>query len=204
MTRNMKEDEIVYMIKPEWITWDEVQECQAQSHRRNIKKGLKMHCTELTGAELEKKLEGGICFVALEGKKVVGTASLIIQESRKFILKKRLGYLCMEGVLPEYQGSDVYFGLQDIRMKYIMDNDIDILYSDTAENNKLVRKLQALQGYKNIYYISFRSTDYYSVTMAKWIKGKPIPDFFLKPFFFLSEKYVKLRFKPHRIKRFGI
>ena len=204
MTGNMKEDEIVYMIKPEWISWDEVQECQAQSHKRNIKNGLKMHCAELTGAELEKKLDGGVCFVALEGKKVVGTASLMIQNSRKFIFKKRLGYLCMEGVLPEYQGSDVYFGLQDIRMQYVMDNDIDILYFDTAGNNKLVRKLQAQQGYKNIYYISFRSTDYYSVTMAKWIKGNPIPDCILKPFFFLSEKYVKLRFKPHRIKRFGI
>ena len=200
----MNENEITYMIKPDWISWDEVQECQALSHSINIAKGLKMHCAELTGEELRKSLKGGLCFVALDGKKVVGTASLIISNSRKFLFKKKLGYLCMEGILPEYQGTDVYFGLQEIRMQSIINNDIDILYFDTAENNRLVRKLQARQGYKNIYYISFKSTDYYSVTMAKWIRGKPIPDFILKPFFFISEKYVKLRYKPHRVKRFGI
>ena len=200
----MDESEIKYMIKPEWVSWDDVQKCQAISHKKNIEKGLKMHCSELTGEELKQQLKDGICFIALDGKKVVGTTSLIIQDVKKLGIKKRLGYLCMEGILPEYQGTDVYFGLQEIRFKTIKDSNVDIVYFDTAENNTVVRKLSEKGGYKNIYYISFRSTDYYSVTMAKWLKGKPIPDFILKPFFFLSEKYVKLRFKPHRIKRFGI
>lgn len=201
----MENSEIIYSKKPDWISWDAVQECQAKAHKKNISKGLKMHCSELTGEELAHSLKNGICYVALDGTKVVGTTSLIIQEkSFLWYRRKRMGYLGMEGILPEYQGTDVFMGLQDIRNKDIINEKVEILYFDTAESNTIVRKLQSRLGFKNCYYISFRSTDYYSVTMAKWIIGKPIPTFLLNLFFYISEKYVKFRYKPHRIKRFGI
>lgn len=201
----MENSEIIFLKKPDWISWDAVQECQAKAHKKNLSHGLKMHCSELTGEELASSLKNGICYVALDGNKVVGTTSLIIEEKRFLWYKrKRLGYLGMEGILPEYQGTEVFLGLQDIRMQDIKKEKIEILYFDTAESNMLVRKLQSRLGFKPCYYISFKSTDYYSVTMAKWIVGKSIPDFLLNLFFRLSERYVKLRYKPHRIKRFGL
>lgn len=204
MTKSMKEDEIVYMVKPEWITWDEVQECQVLSHKRNIENGLKMHCTELTGDELKSAIGNGICYVALEGKRVVGTTSLKIKDFHKLWYKKRIGYMFMEAILPEYLGSDVFFGLQDIRMKDVVNNRVDILYFGTAESNKVVRKVQAKLGFKHILYRCFSNNDYYSVIMAKWVRGQALPNWIIKILFSLSEKYVKLRFKPGRIKRFGI
>lgn len=200
----MSDQTIIYTKKPDWISWDAVQLCQSKAHEKNIKKGLKMHCTELTGEELEKSLKGGICYVALKGNQVVGTCSLVIQDYTWFFGKKRVGYLAMAGVLPEYQGTDVFFELQKLREKDIEEQKVEILYFDTAESNVLVRKMGEMQGFKHVYYISFRSTDYYSVTMAKWIIGRPKSELWLKIYFWMSEKYVKLRYKPGRIKRFGI
>ena len=60
----MKESNIVFMKKPEWVSWDAVQECQALAHKKNIEKGLKMHCSELTGDELAEELKNGICYIA--------------------------------------------------------------------------------------------------------------------------------------------
>ncbi len=196
--------EILYIKKPEWLSWDAVQLCQAKAHERNKQNGLNMHCSELTGAELAESLKDGICYVALKGDQVVGTCSLIIQDGTWFFKNKRVGYLAMAGVLPEYQGTEVYFELQKLRMKDIKDQKVEILYFDTAENNALVRKMNAKQGFKPVYYICFKSTDYYSVTMAKWLIGKPKSELWLKIYFWLSEKFVKLRYKPGRIKRFGI
>lgn len=195
---------ITFIKKPDWVSWDEIQRCHVIGHERNIKKGLKMHCAELTAEELKDELNGAICYVALDGKRVVGTTSLKILDVRKLWFKKRIGIMMMEAILPEYIGSDVFFGLQDIRMKDAVENNVEILYFGTAEANKVVRKVQSKLGFKQILFRSFPDTTYYSVMMAKWIKGKPLPDWLIKTLFYLSEKYVKFRYKPGKIKRFGI
>lgn len=195
---------ITFIKKPDWVSWDEIQRCHVIGHERNIKKGLKMQCAELTAEELKDELNGAICYVALDGKRVVGTTSLKILDVRKLWFKKRIGIMMMEAILPEYIGSDVFFGLQDIRMKDAVENNVEILYFGTAEANKVVRKVQSKLGFKQILFRSFPDTTYYSVMMAKWIKGKPLPDWLIKTLFYLSEKYVKFRYKPGKIKRFGI
>ena len=113
-------------------------------------------------------------------------------------------YFCISAILPEYQGTDVYFNLNELKHEERKKHDIYLMYFDTAESNKLVQKLNKKRGFKYILYRSFASTNYYSVYMAKWTKKCPFPDWFLNCIFKLSEIYVKTRFKPGRIKRFGI
>ena len=195
--------EIKYMLKPDWVSWDAIAECQYKAHLRNRKKGLNMSCQDMTGEQLEKYLKNAYCFVALDGEKVVGTESFMIR-TINFFGKKRLCYFCNSAILPEYQGTDVYFKLIEIKNKERDKHDVDIMYFDTAEDNKLVQKLNKKKGFKHILYRSFASTNYYSVYMAKWTKKCPFPDWLLNCIFKLSKIYVKTRFRPGRIKRFGI
>lgn len=196
---------IQYMKKPDWISWDEVQACQASAHVRNNEKGIHMHCQDLTGEELEKIIGNGTCYVALDSNRVVGTCSLqYVREVVRFGQRKKVGYLSMAGILPEYRGGEVYFGLQKIRMQDIKDEHIDVVYFDTAENNTMVRKLNEKQGYKYISYSTFPATNYYSVVMAKWITCPSPNDFLLKVLFLLKKIYIRFRYKPGHIKRFGI
>lgn len=197
-------NDITYMIKPDWVSWDAIAECQYQAHLRNRKKGLNMSCQDMTGEQLKKYLKNAYCFVALDGKKVVGTSSFIIRKVKKIGIKKNLCYCCISAILPEYQGTDVYFKLNEAVVEERKKHNVDIIFFDTAESNNLVRKMNKRIGFKNIKYKAFDNTNYYSVYMAKWINKCPFPDWFLNCIFKLSEIYVKTRFKPGRIKRFGI
>ena len=110
----------------------------------------------------------------------------------------------MAAILPEYRGGEVYFGLQNIRMQDIKRENIDVVYFSTAENNHLVRKLNEKQGFKYIRLKASPVTDYYSVVMAKWLTGTPPNSFYLKLQYLFYYVYIKLRYKPGHIKRFGI
>ena len=197
--------EIQYMRKPDWISWDEVQACQAQAHIVNNRHGIHMHCQDLSGEKLKEIIGDGFCYVAIDSNRVVGTCSLqYIRKVVKFGQKKKVGYLSMAGVLPEYRGGEVYFGLQKIRMRDIKEEHIDIVYFSTAENNIMVRKLNEKQGFKYVFMKASHVTNYYSVVMAKWITTPPPNEFLLKVLFLMSKVYVKLRYKPGHKKRFGI
>lgn len=193
------------MLKPDSISWDDIAKCQYDAHSRNRKKGFHMSCQDLTGAQLKHSLKNAYCFVALdENNKVVGTSSFKINYI--YLLWKRIKgcYYCMTAIIPEYQGTDVYMGLSDIQMEEMAKHNVDILYFDTAEQNKLVQKLNKKDGFFYYLYKSYDSTTYYSVVMAKWANKKIFPDWVMKCLFYMSKVYTKLRYKAGGVKRFGI
>ena len=75
---------ILFMEKPEWVSWEDICECIHASHQTNKKWGFEMLNSNLTGAIIAERLQDGKCFVAIENQKVVGTASLkILKKSVK-------------------------------------------------------------------------------------------------------------------------
>lgn len=195
--------EIKYVIKPDWISWDEVQECQRKAHEAtNNSKGLHMAVQDLTGEGLRKRIEkdNGVCFVALDDNKVVGVFGL------RFIIgkswwnwKKKVAYNCMDGILAEYQGSDVYFGLNELRTKYTEESGARIIQSTTAENNTTIRKITKIKKFKTVHFSpTCKGANYYSVIMVKWLDGCPYSDRFINFMFNLSKLIVKIIWKPGR------
>ena len=141
--------EIKYMVKPDWISWDEVQECQRRAHEAtNNSNGLHMTVQDISGEELRQDIEGGdgVCFVALDDDKVVGVHCVkFFIGKRWWSWKKKVAYNCMDGILPEYQGTDVYFGLNELRTEYIKKSGADLIQSNTAENNTRIRKIAKIK-----------------------------------------------------------
>ena len=193
--------DIKYMLKPEWVSWDAVQECQRAAHAEtNNSKGLHMIVQDITGESLRRDLEdnGGMCFVALDGDKVVGVFGLkFFVGKRWWNWKKKVAYNCMDGILSEYQGSDVYFGLNELRLKYIKESDADLIQSNTAEGNLRIRKISKVKKFKTVHFSpTCKGADYYSVVMVKWLHGCPYPDWFVNFMYNLSKVVVKTIWKP--------
>ena len=190
--------EIKYMIKPEWISWDSVQECQRRAHETNNVKGFHMTVQDITGDQLRKQLGDGLCFIALDDDKVVGVFGLKFFKGRNWwSWGKKVAYNCMDGILPEYQGSDVYFGLQDLRMDYINKSDAQIIQSNTSEKNKLILKIAKKKGFKQVRYSATgKGANYYSIIMAKWINGCPYSDKFCNFMFYVSRIVIRTIWKP--------
>lgn len=189
--------EIQYMEKPDWVSWENVIECIRAADSVNNKKGFHMHIAKVKPDEIKEDLKEGKCFVALCGDKVIGTVSYKIRNLRKWYRWGKVVYYSYDGILPEYRGTDVYFGLYDLREKFIKESGIRVYQFHTAENNKMVIKINLKYGYKLVLFRpNYEGYDYYSVTMLKWEDGCPWPDWFLKLMFNLSKFITKVFFTP--------
>lgn len=187
--------EIQYMEKPDWVSWEDVVECIRAADVVNRKKGLHMHIADATPDEIKEDLKDGKCFVALYEDKVIGTLSYKIRNLKKWYRWGQVIYYSYDGILPEYQGSDVYFKLSDLREESIRKTGIRVYQCHTAVNNKIVIKMNRIYGYKTVLFRpNFNGCGYYSVTLVKWEDGCPFPDWYLKAMFNLSKFVTKTFF----------
>ena len=188
--------DLVFTIKPDWVSWEAVMGCFRQAHQVNNDKGLIMPSQFMTPKELEDDMKGGICFVALKDKQVVGTASVqVIKRKQWWNIGKKVGYLCHAGIIKEYQGSVVFMKLYRMRDMYIRDAGLEISQLHTAEYNDTVINMNKMRGYKLVQYApTGKGAKYYSVTLARWEKGCPYPDWFVKSMYYLSMFVAKTFF----------
>lgn len=185
------------MEKPDWVSWEDVIDCIRAADKVNHKKGFHMHIAEVKPDEMKEDLKGGKCFVAICENKVVGTLSYKIRKLRKWYRWGKVIYYSYDGIRPEYQGTEVYFHLSDLREKNIKETGIRVYQFHTAENNKIVIKMNLIYGYKLVLFRpKKKGFDYYSVTMVKWEDGCPLPDWYLKFVYGLSKFVSKTFFTP--------
>ena len=80
--------------KPGWVSWDEIRKVLWESHAENREKGIKNALPSLPSDEIRKKVgDKGKMFVALDGKKVVGTYAVLIRNNRKWFTSGDYAYL---------------------------------------------------------------------------------------------------------------
>lgn len=183
------------MEKPEWVSWEDVIDCIRAADTVNQKKGLHMHIASVKPDEMKEDLKDGKCFVALHEGKVVGTTSYKIRNLKKWYRWGKVIYYSYDGILPEYRGTDVYFGLKEIQNKSVKESGIRVHQFHTAEKNKTVIKINLKYGFKLVLFRpNFVGSNYYSVTMLKWEDGCPFPDWYLKTMFNLSKFTTKFFF----------
>lgn len=198
--------EIRVMEKPDWISWDEVQQCIHDAQLTNKKKGFDMSFGYKTGEELRKSVgENGYCFVVLNVcNKVIATISLRVSDIHKWWYKGMAGYHCNEAVLPDYRGTDAYFLMHAAVERKEKELGLKLLWATTAEQNKVILRLAAKSGWKQVQYTAFKGCGYYSVVIARWLGGCPYSAKWIKFMFNISKIRTKLLFKPGRLKRFAV
>lgn len=195
-------EEIQYMLKPDWLSWQDIKDCMIKAHGPLRKKGVMMQNQTMTVEEFEKEYEKASCFVALKGKEVVGMSSYRVMTVNMWCHKGDVIYTFGDAIIPEFRGTDVYFGLQKIRLDSIKKSGIRILMFNTEENNKLVQKLNIKKGAKRVKFYASSKTWYYSVVMARWLDGCPYSDRWCDTHYKWSKLIVKLIWKPGRFIRF--
>lgn len=187
------------MEKPEWVSWECLQECMHLSHQTNKKRGFEMVNSDISASELQKELEDGHCFVALDNNKVIGMACLKIMKNdiKKWWTRSLVSYHCYDAILPDYRGTDVYIGLKRIRDNFDKEHGIKIIQFHTAEENKTVIRINERAGAKRVQFApTGNGANYYSVTLVKWLDGCPYPDWLVRFMYSLSKIVTKTFFTP--------
>lgn len=198
-------EEIRIIEKPDWVTWDEIAECIKVSQATNKKKGFDMSFGHYTGDQLRDSVNGGYTFVALnEENKVLATVSLKISRLHSWWCRGKAGFHCMESVLPEYRGTDVYFDLHHQLALKESQLGLKLLWASTHENNKTILRLSAKDGWKKMQYsASGKNCFYYSIIIAKWLQECPYSDRFINFMFWVSKVVVRFLYKPGKVLRFA-
>lgn len=180
--------EIQIIEKPDSISYETIRDVLREAHKEHTDKGLVMIYHTLPAEELERMIgERGKCFVALDGDKVVGTASCRIKVYDKWYCKGEAWDEILLGVLPAYQGRHLSTRFNKIREEEAVKQGINIIAGDTAEQNTKRIAIAEKEGFIKVDY--HWNNGHYSVELMKWLDGCPF-----------SKKYCAFRFSCKRLK----
>ena len=191
--------------KPERISYQEIRDILVAAHKKNFEQGIVMHTTELSPQELQERVGSkGKTFIAVKDGKIVGTASYRIREQHKWYVDGLVVDEILVGVLPEYSGMHIYSRLYDSIENAARKENYNLIIFSTAEKNINKQQIGIKKGFHYVNFFVAEDNDHYSVIMAKWLNNCSFSRFKLRCKYCLKKMYVKFRFKPRRIKRFGI
>ncbi len=202
----MDNSKINIIVKPDFVSWEEIHQVLGKAHEQNRQKGIIMHLPTLSATELQKFVGGGKMFVAIDDDRVVGTLSLIIKEGKQWYNQGSFGYICLVSVMPDYSGKGIYRLLYDVAEKEALQLHLPVLIRDTNEKNVRMLKISKKEGYHFVAYKKCR--DHFNIVRAKWLQCCPFSSWYIYFRFYFSKFYLKTRFKIDSgkgiSKRFGI
>lgn len=193
--------DIQIIEKPEWVSWDEIHEVLWAAHKQNRKKGIFMALPSLSGKEIQSKIEGnGVIFLAVDGRKPIGTLAIIKRNIGRWFHHGEVGYLCFGAVLQEYSGQGIYRRLYQVAETFAAQEGLSVLTRDTNERNARMLKITQQEGY---HFVSYRACkDHYNIVRAKWLDKCPFPLWYIKTRFFISKIITKCRYRiPSTVKK---
>ena len=168
-------------------SWDEIHDVLDKAHAENRANGIKMRHSSLLGDEICKEIgDTGVMLVALDGQKIEGTAAIVDKNGKKWYVSGRYAYVCFDAVLPECMGKGVFKMLDAQREIVAKSKGYGMLIFDTHHKNIHRQQIAVKNGYK---YVRFFQSKYGHdfVVMAKWLKGCPFSDGFVRRRYKLSK-----------------
>ena len=195
-------EEIRVMEKPDWVSWDDIHKLLMAAHKKNIEKGIVMKYPQMPGEEIKKKLgDEGMCWVALCGDKLVGTTSVTFFQGKSWWNKnQKVAHGCFTGIIKEYQGIGITEEFNKRYREYIIQKGVYITEGDTAESNRIMRKIVENNGHKIVSFYA-PSSNHYNVRFVKWLNGCPFSDKTINRRFRIAKTLTKLQYKPGRVQR---
>jgi len=199
--------EVRIIEKPQDISYAVIKDIMYRAHESNRQKGIFMHSVELSPEQLEAKVgENGKTFIAEIDGKIVGTASLEVVRRNAWYAKGQ-GDIADEifvGVLPESKGHGIYSKLYAAIEDEARARGYGMVVFNTAAKNKTKQDISRKKGFVPVGWFVSKDNDHYSVIMAKWLGKCPFSKIYIKLRFLYSKWLVTIRYKPGKVKRFGI
>ncbi len=190
-----KKLDIQIIKQPEWVTDDQIVSLLHNAHQTTLQKGMHYSVIDQNGQDIRRRIgDNGVFFVALIDNKILAGVSGIsfCPEGAEWYIKgKPYAEIKLEGVREEYKG----LGINGMLHRAIYDyayNYVDILITQTATQNKIMQNADKKRGWHYVDYVSRKSTNYYSVVMAKWKTAPPISSIYCHYKYFCSKTRTRI------------
>lgn len=189
------EANIQVVEKPDWVTWDDVKQCLFEAHAENRAKGINMAHYQWPAEKIKESLgEKGVVLVALDGKRLVGTAAIGDKIGKTWYTRGAYAYICFDAVVPEYSGKGIFKLLDSKREQMAIDLGYKTLVFDTHSKNVHRQRIALKNGFRLVRFFRAASKDHYSVVMAKWLDGCPYSSIYCWIKFQVSKLQALIRF----------
>lgn len=186
---------IEILQKPDSVSWDVIHDIVYKAHESNRKKGVNIQNAHLSGEQLKESLGvDGVCFVALDGDKVVATASVAFHTLNTWYARvQKVGYGTLAAVLPEYKGRHLFSKLEKVRVSYVCAKGCTGFYVKTAEKNIEMRNIKKKHGYFEVSIGRTLFNPHNYITLYKWLDRRPFPAGYIRLRFFISWLILKIK-----------
>ena len=175
------ESNIQIVEKPDWVTWDDIKQCLFEAHAQNRAKGINMAHYQWPVERIKDSLgEKGVVLVALDGKRLIGTAAIGDKIGKTWYTRGPYAYICFDAVIPEYSGKGIFKLLDSKREQLAKNLGYRTLVFDTHSNNIHRQEIAQKNGYRLVRFFRAASKDHYSVVMAKWLDSCPYSKLYCK------------------------
>ena len=165
--------EIIVIERPDTVSWEDIRLSLVEAHTTNLRHGLVVRSTMLSADQLRNQVADGKCYVALDGDKLVGVAAVRIKSCHSWYCNGKVAHFLLDSVSTSYQGQGIYTLLQKKRYSYVQENDISVVTTNTAANNKRMVRMLPKHGFYRAVMFHAKDTDHFSITWVKWLKCKP-------------------------------
>lgn len=185
--------QIRILPKPENISFEDIRNLLQRAHATNREVGLYYNTPNQTARELEQRIQnGGVCMVAMDGDKLVGTGSLDFRQVNRWYYRGMMAHFQMDGVLPEYRGRKLGKRLIDARMDYVREKGVKAMYFTSAEKNLVLYALYKKYGFVKVDYFAAPKDNFFSVIYVSWLDRPAHSKLYVKLRYSLKRLYVRL------------
>ena len=181
------------LVKPDYVSWDDIHDVIWKSHEENRKNGVIMRYPSLPGSEIEKKIgaDGKMLVALTEDGKLVGTAAMMQKKAKLWFGENDFAYCCFASILPEYNGKGIYKEMCRLQEEMARGEGLNMMMFDTHEKNARNLGHSVKAGYRFVDLKFYR--DHYNVVMVKWLDGCPYSRFWCSMNYRLRRVVVKIR-----------
>ena len=179
---------IIITEKDKNESFDDIKELLTLSHKNNIDEGILMNSQTLDSDEIKEKIgKDGVCFIAKEKDKLIGTNSIRFIEKNSWYAKGKTPNDIFAAIHPDYQGKHINTLLMNKAFNYLKEKNYSLVTLDTAANNKKAIQIYKHQGFKLVKYTKYKDSNHYSVIMVKWFDICPYSNIYCKYQYYKSK-----------------
>ncbi len=149
---------------------DELTDLLHRSYKILADMNLKYVATYQDVSITKKRIDRGICFVAVNNEKIIGTVTYYSPENSVgslWLEKERVAHFGQLGVEPDYRNKGIGSLLISHVEKFAQKQGVSELALDTAEPAKHLIDWYEKLGYRFIEHCQWKMTNYRSVIMSK-------------------------------------
>lgn len=168
------------MYKPYWITLKEIQKLLNVAHETNISKGLIYATYNQSLFKLKEKLKKAICLIVFVDGALSATGSVQFSKIDYWYHSGEIGLLKLLAVNPNFRGYSLGAWLVETIILICEEKHVDIVVSDSAENNLAVKFLYDKFGFKIVDCCKYPENNFISAVYAKWLNEIPYTDSYIK------------------------